>query len=29
MANADTRVVTTHVPVPLANQVDGLAVCVK
>jgi len=26
MANADTRVITSHVPVPLADQVDALAV---
>jgi len=25
MANADTRVITSHVPVPLADQVDALA----
>jgi predicted transcriptional regulator len=25
MANADTRVFTSHVPVPLADQVDALA----
>lgn len=25
MASTDTRVVTAHVPVPLANQVDNLA----
>jgi len=26
MANPDTRVITSHVPVPLAEQVDALAV---
>jgi predicted transcriptional regulator len=25
MANPDTRVITSHVPVPLADQVDALA----
>lgn len=25
MANSDTRVITSHVPVPLADQVDALA----
>ncbi len=25
MAHSDTRVITSHVPVPLADQVDALA----